>query len=87
MFILKKNVDWSFLTDGFNIPLEFQPLMHGCYSEYIQPGEKKIIKILIGTECYEAKLNNINFSRAKYPDHKDLLQVRYSKGSPIAKRL
>lgn len=64
MFILKKNVDWSFLTDGFNIPLEFQPLMHGCYSEYIQPGEKKIIKILIGTECYEAKLNNINFSRS-----------------------
>ena len=48
MFILKKNVDWSFLTDGFNIPLEFQPLMHGCYSEYIQPGEKKAIKILIG---------------------------------------
>ncbi len=87
MFILKKNVDWSFLTDGFNIPLEFQPLMHGCYSEYIQPGEKKVIKILIGTECYEAKLNNINFSRTKYPDHKDLLQVRYSKGSPIAKRL
>lgn len=87
MFILKKSVDWSFLTDGFNIPLEFQALMHDYYSEYIKPGEKKVIRIFIGSECYEAKLNNINFSRAKYPDHKDLLQVRYSKGSPIAQRL
>lgn len=87
MFILKKKVDWSFLTDGFNIPLEFQSLLHGCYSEYIQPGEKRVIKILIGTEFYEAKLININFSRATYPDHKDLLQVRYAKGSPLAQKL
>ena len=47
MFLLKKRVDWSLLTDGFNIPLEFQQLVHDSYSGYIQPGEKRLIKIFI----------------------------------------
>lgn len=87
MFILKKTVDRSLLVDGFNIPLEFQPLIHDCYSGYIKPGEKKPIKIIIGSETFSAKLVNINFSRETYPDHRDLLQIRYSKCSPIAVRL
>ena len=87
MFILKKNVDWSLLTDGFNIPIEFQPLVHESYSGYIEPGVKRQIKIMIGSECFEARLTNIDFNRERFAGHGDLLQVRYAKGSLLARRL
>ena len=63
LFLLKKSVDWSLLTNGFNIPLEFQPLVQGFYDAPIAPGESRNIKIVIDGEGYDAKLNNINFDR------------------------
>jgi len=87
LFLLKKTVDWSLLTDGFNIPLEFQPLVQSLYDVPIAPGEKRKIKIVIDGEGYDATLTNINFSREAFAGHKDLLQIRYSSGSAIAKKL
>ena len=87
LFLLKKTVDWSLLTNGFNIPLEFQPLVHGLYDAPVAPGESRHIKIVIDGEGYDAKLNNINFDRDTYSEHKDLLQIRYSAGSALARKL
>lgn len=87
LFILKKTVDWSLLTDGFNVPVEFQPLVHESIGGYLAPGQQKKIKIIIENGLYDATLCNIGFDREKYPDHKDLLQVRYSSGSEIARAL
>ena len=87
LFLLKKPVDWSLLTDGFNIPLEFQPLVHGLYDSPVAHGEKRNIKILIEGEAFDAKLTNINFNRKTFRGHNDLLQIRYSPGSAIAKKL
>lgn len=87
MFVLKKKVDWSLLTDGFSIPVAFQTIVHSCYPEPIKPGETRPVKIVIGAESYDAKLVNGNFSRTTYRGHVDILQVRYSKGTPLAKKL
>ena len=50
-------------------------------------GESREIKVLIDGEEFTTKLYNIGFDQNKYPDHPDLLQVRYSSGSPIARKL
>ena len=50
-------------------------------------GESREIKVLIDGEEFTTKLYNIGFDQNKYPDHPDLLQVRYSPGSPIARKL
>lgn len=50
-------------------------------------GDKRSVKIMIDGEMFEARMNNIGFDQAHYPGHPDLLQVRYSPGSPIAKKL
>ena len=50
-------------------------------------GETRNITILIdGTEYY-AQLKNQGFDRSKYDGHADVLQVRYSESSAIAKTL
>lgn len=87
LFILKKQVDWSLLTYGFNIPVEFQLLVHESTGGYLAPGKQRKIKLLIDGVLYNATLCNIGFDRGKYSNHKDLLQVRYSSGSEIAKAL
>ena len=86
-FLLKKAVDRSLITEGFNIPLEFQPLVHSLYEIPIAPGEKRKIKIIIEGEGFDATLTNINFDRDKYTGHKDMLQIRYSGKSPLALKL
>lgn len=87
MFLLKKVVDWSLLNNGFNIPLEFQPLVHSLFESPIAHGEKRNVKILIDGETFAVKLTNINFNKETFVGHKDLLQIRYSPGSPFAKKL
>lgn len=85
-FLLKRTIDLSLLTNGFQIPLEFHSLVYALYGE-IPHGENKDITIQIGMESYKAKIYNINFDQKKYPNHPDLLQIRYSPTSQIAKRL
>lgn len=78
LFILKKQVDWSLLTYGFNIPVEFQLLVHESTGGYLAPGKQRKIKLLIDGALYNATLCNIGFDRGKYSNHKDLLQGRFS---------
>ncbi len=87
LFLLKKHVDWSLLTDGMTIPIEFLPLMHSLSGGNIQLGENRPIKIVIEEEAYDAVLNNVAFNRRIYTTHKELLQIRYSHNTPIAKKL
>lgn len=86
-FLLKKKVDWSLLNDGMTIPVAFQSLIHGQKGGPVSFGENRAIKILIEGEEYAAVLNSVNFDRNKYSTHKDLLQIRYSPKSTIARKL
>lgn len=87
MFILKKKIDWSLLTAGMTIPVEFQPIIQQLKGGMVKKGEARTIKILIGQDVFEATLKNIDFDRKKYQNHADLLQIRYAENSPIAKQL
>lgn len=87
MFILKKKIDWSLLTAGLTIPVEFQPIIQQLKGGVVEKGMTRTIKILIDQDVFEAKLTNIDFDRKKYQTHSDLLQIRYTDNSHIAKRL
>jgi hypothetical protein len=87
LFLLKRPVDLSLLTDGFHIPTEFQPLVYGLMGREMTHGENREVKIIIGGDTFYVKLYNINFNQTRYPGHPDLLQIRYTANSPIAKRL
>lgn len=87
MFILKKKIDWSLLTAGLTIPVEFQPIIQQLKGGVVEKGMTRTIKILIDQDVFEAKLTNIDFDRKKYQTHADLLQIRYTDNSRIAKKL
>ena len=86
-FLLKHSVDLSLLTNGFHIQTEFHQLVYALPGGALHHGESREIKVLIDGEEFTTKLYNIGFDQNKYPDHPDLLQVRYSPGSPIARKL
>lgn len=86
-FLLKHAVDLSLLTNGFKIQTEFHQLVYALPGGVLHHGENREIKVLIDGEEFTTKLYNIGFDKVKYPDHPDLLQVRYSPNSPIAKKL
>lgn len=86
-FLLRRPVDWSLLTNGFHIPTEFHPLVYAMPGGELYHGDKRGVKILIDGEEFDARINNIDFDQTRYPGHPDLLQIRYSTGSPIAKKL
>lgn len=86
-FLLRRPVDWSLLTNGFHIPTEFHPLVYAMPGGELHHGDKRGVKIMIDGEVFDARMNNIGFDQTRYPGHPDLLQIRYSPGSPIARKL
>ena len=87
LYIYKKEIDWSALHLGINIPVKLQDVFYDSMRLVLKRGEKKGIKLLINGEAYIANLANISFDERKYPNHKDLLQIRYTPNSMIAKLL
>ena len=50
-------------------------------------GETRNIKIVIDGVGYDALLKNQGFDRNKYDGHAEVIQIRYSEGSKLVKRL
>lgn len=87
-FLFSKNVDWSLLNEcGFNIPIVNREQIKANLSKNISRGESIGIKILFDGKVYEALLKNQSFDERKYPDHADLLQIRFSRNSGLAVKL
>ena len=87
MLIFYKTVDKSVLSDGFSIPIVYKEMLFEHLGFSLAHGEKMPIDILIGGEIYKATLINIGFNQKDHPNHKDLLQIRYSAKSPLAMKL
>lgn len=87
IFLLKHSVDLSLLTKGFNIQTAMHKFVYALLGEVLHHGESREIKVLIEDETFTAKIYNIGFDQMRYPEHPDLLQVRYSPTTPIAKKL
>ena len=86
-FILQKEVNWSLLNHGLPIPVSVWNLFHAWDANILNHGASRQIKIMIGRDMYDAALINQNFNQQKFPGHRDIIQIRYSENSPIAKRL
>lgn len=86
-YILKKEIDWSALHYGVNIPISLQVVFYKSMQSFMKKGDTKNIKLVIEGQEYPAKLTNIYFDERKYPGHKELLQIRYTPKSFTAKKL
>lgn len=87
MFIYQKLIDRSTLRQGFQIPVEYHDLLRAIPGGMPQHGETRNVKIIIDGVSYDAQLKNQGFDRNRYEGHADVLQVRYSEGSALTKRL
>jgi hypothetical protein len=85
--ILKKEIDWSALHLGLNIPVSLQDFFYQNLKLRLKKGENKMIKLILDGVEYPVLLTNIGFNETKYPTHKELLQIRYSPNSEIANKL
>ena len=86
-YLYNKTVDWSVLNYGINIPVFLQTLFYDSINFQMRKGDTKKITIIIESVEYYANLTNIYFDEQKYPKHKELLQIRYTPNSLIAKKI
>ncbi|MEI6854309.1 MAG: HNH endonuclease, partial [Bacteroidota bacterium] len=83
-FVLKKEVDWSVLHQGFAIPVSIQVTFKKTLQNEMPKGVTKDIKLLLNGRMFKAKLINQKFDETKYPNHKDIVQIRYNTQSELA---
>lgn len=86
-FILQKEVNWSLLNRGLAIPVSLWKLLGAWNPDILIQGVTKRIKIIVGDELFDAILTNQNFNRTKYPDHSNMLQIRYDSNKALKKKL
>ena len=86
-FIMQKLVDKSVLYDGFTIPMEFVNLFFDKVGIRLEHGETCEIKVSVNGRYCPVNFTSINFDRAKFPGHDDLVQVRYNRNSTFAVQL
>lgn len=86
-FILQKPVNWSLLNHGLSIPISVWNLFQIMDPRIFIHGTSKQIKIIIDNELFDAVLVNQNFNKIRFPNHKDIIQIRYSDQSRIAQKL
>ena len=87
MFLYQKLIDRSTLRQGFQIPVEFHHLLKAMPGGMPRHGETRNVKMVIDGVGYDAQLKNQGFDRNKYDGHADVIQIRYSEGSALVKRL
>ena len=87
MFLYQKLIDRSTLRQGFQIPVEFHHLLKAMPNGMPRHGETRNVKVVIDGVGYDAQLKNQGFDRNKYDGHADVIQIRYSEGSALVKRL
>ena len=87
MLIFYKSIDRSVLTEGFAIPLTYQKQLLAELGFTLNRGEKRQIQVVVDGQRYSATMTNIQFDERKYPNHGDLLQIRYGRKSPLRYKL
>lgn len=86
-FIMRKTVDWSLLNEGMTIPVSVCALLKSWNESILTHGHTMEIKVFIDGQQYDATLRNQNFEQANWPGHQDVIQIRYSRNSPLALKL
>jgi len=87
IYIYKKEVDWSLLHQGFTIPVSVQVVFKQLINQQLPRGTTRDIKIIFDNNHYAAKLINQKFDEVKYPNHSDIVQIRYEPTHELARQL
>lgn len=87
MFLFQKVIDRSALRQGFQIPVEYHPLLSMLPNGIPVHGGTRKIKVILDGKEYDAQLKNQGFDQGKYDGHADVIQIRYGENSEIANRL
>lgn len=85
--LMQKEVDKSVLYQGMSIPKVYQKLFMDKLGVSLSHGQSCPIKLMLDGELYDAQLKNQGFNQDKFAGHTDVLQIRYSEQSLIAKQL
>ena len=83
-FLYEKKVDWSLLKDGFTLPRKIHSLLRAKTGFKLNVDEKHTINIIINGISLNAQLTNVDFDREKFPNNKEIIQIRYSPNSDIS---
>ena len=88
VFLFSKIVDMSTLYEGISIPVAVQHELFKRIGFELKRGEQVPLVIsMFGHEYSEAVLKNQWFDNEKYPNRKDIVQIRYSKNSLISQTI
>ena len=84
MLIFYKQVDQSVLKEGLSIPITYQQLLQEELSTNLPRGQQITVEVDIDGQIFQAVLRNQKFDSVKYPEHTDILQLRYAPKSELA---
>ena len=81
-----KEVDWSLLTEGLTLPIKEQVAFGQIMGRFLEKGESKPIRLILGGKTYNATIRNVKFQE-KWNHKSDILQIRYVKNGDLARAL
>jgi len=88
MYSFRKEVDWSVFHQGFSIPVDVQIMFKQFWPKSLDRGQSLPIQLEWDGHQYPAILKNQSFDVRKHPNHpSDIIQIRYTKESEIARAL
>lgn len=85
-YVYQKEVDWSLLTEGLTLPIKEQVVFGQIMGRYLEKGEAKPIRLILGGKTYNATIRNVKFQE-KWNYKSDILQIRYAKNGDLARAL
>lgn len=83
ILLQKKNVDWSLLTRGVTLTFKCYNIVQNELHWGVKPDDARDVKVIINGECFNARFLFKNYDDRNY----DIMQIRYSPGSPITQKL
>ncbi len=86
-YLLKKDVNWAMLTEGFSVVHSQQQIFFSTLQFELKQGEKRKIKIILEGDEFDARITNMIIDTSIYPDHCDIVRIQYPKNGKLAEKL
>ena len=86
IFLMKRSLQWSYLTSGLPIPGEFHQLAYDLIGQQLSAKQSAEVRIQLDGEIFSTRLYNIGFDRNKYV-HLDVLQFKYDSNKSLLAKL
>ena len=86
-YLLKKDVNWAMLTEGFSVVHSQQQIFFSALQFDLKRGEKWNIKIIMEGDEFDAVLSNMDIKQEQFQDHCDIVRIQYSKNGKLAEKL